>query len=68
MFKPKTPEAVQENVPTTKEELAAQLKAVPEQEQVRLAADYLEAKTTPVIEATRNALRQLAQKVEKQAV
>ncbi|MDD3897235.1 MAG: hypothetical protein PHU04_05380 [Candidatus Peribacteraceae bacterium] len=62
---PKIPETPTERLPASREELAAQLRNVPEEERVRLATDYLEAKTNPVIEATRNALRKLASRIEE---
>ena len=60
MFSPRTPEATQEHVPASREELAKHFQELPEPEQVKLATDYLEAQTTPVIEATRSKLKELA--------
>jgi len=64
---PKTPETPAKRLPASREELAEQLQKLPEAEQVTLATDYLEARTDPVIETTRNALKKLAQRIEGQA-
>ncbi len=65
MHKPRTPEVLPADIPASGEELAAQLQNLPEEERVRLATDYLEARTNPVIEATRKALRKLASRIEE---